>query len=478
MEKKRLFVDMDGTLARFHDQVNYLERMFEKDFFRDLEPFENMVEGVRHFIRNNPDVEVYILSAKVLGEPPYCEMEKHAWMDKHLPEIPAERRIFTEMGRPKAEYIPGGVTKNDYILDDYNKGLNQWMYDGGSAIKCHNNINQKGLGAHGGRAGNLWVGPMVHTDDKPEMIAAEIAGHMGLEYDLNKVLAGYPDISFDVEKTGHKQIVPVGHGSYCAFDPDVRSWGSGGPIMDNPLNAIRYLDGAADFREVHITGCGDPISIPVFQLQDICMNAYGINDYKVIMLDNKNEFASVVKGAIMQAELPIVGQIDYLHVDGTVGYSVSFRDVEEMQKEIRDSNDCGRPITAVWNVIIPPKPLRELGYFEVAERLYLVHNLSEDKADYLAKALIKPAQERTEAEMLDLTDFWHVANPPIPESLTDFLGVDSEWIRDPDFKTSGQEQVPAPELKPGLDALIHRAQNAQNGANPGQGQNGKSPFGR
>ena len=49
MAKKRLLVDMDGTLARFHDQANYLERMFEKDFFRELEPLEKMVEGVRQY---------------------------------------------------------------------------------------------------------------------------------------------------------------------------------------------------------------------------------------------------------------------------------------------------------------------------------------------------------------------------------------------------------------------------------------------
>ena len=32
----RIFVDMDGTLARFHDEVGYLERMFEKGFFSGL----------------------------------------------------------------------------------------------------------------------------------------------------------------------------------------------------------------------------------------------------------------------------------------------------------------------------------------------------------------------------------------------------------------------------------------------------------
>lgn len=43
IDKIRIFVDMDGTLARFHDENLYLERMFEKGFFRDLKPFENAV---------------------------------------------------------------------------------------------------------------------------------------------------------------------------------------------------------------------------------------------------------------------------------------------------------------------------------------------------------------------------------------------------------------------------------------------------
>ena len=30
----RLIIDMDGTLTRFHDQVDFLERMYEKMFQR------------------------------------------------------------------------------------------------------------------------------------------------------------------------------------------------------------------------------------------------------------------------------------------------------------------------------------------------------------------------------------------------------------------------------------------------------------
>lgn len=42
-ERTKIYIDMDGTIARFHDENLYLERMFEKGFFIDLKPFENAV---------------------------------------------------------------------------------------------------------------------------------------------------------------------------------------------------------------------------------------------------------------------------------------------------------------------------------------------------------------------------------------------------------------------------------------------------
>ena len=52
-DKIRIFVDMDGTLARFHDENLYLERMFEKGFFRDLKPFSNAVDAIKRIIDNH-----------------------------------------------------------------------------------------------------------------------------------------------------------------------------------------------------------------------------------------------------------------------------------------------------------------------------------------------------------------------------------------------------------------------------------------
>ena len=229
---KRLFVDMDGTLAKFHDEVSYLERMWEPMFFRNLKPFDNMVFGVRDFIAQHPDVEVFVLSSKILGEPPYCEMEKNAWLDKYLPEIDAAHRIFPAVGTPKAYAVPDGITADDYLLDDYNKSLREWEAAGGKAIKCHNNINQRGLGAYGGERGALWEGAMVHTTDRPEMVSAELAQHMGEDYDLQRVAAAY-----DLEREDIQQLLRSTHVSEYIFV--------------NPLNAIRWSKDIA-FEELPI----------------------------------------------------------------------------------------------------------------------------------------------------------------------------------------------------------------------------------
>ena len=100
----RLFVDMDGTLARFHDEVQYLERMFEKGFFLNLKPFEDAVKAVNRLAESaGEDDEVFILSATIDGEPPYCLDEKNQWLDRYCPNIDSEHRIFTHAGVPKME---------------------------------------------------------------------------------------------------------------------------------------------------------------------------------------------------------------------------------------------------------------------------------------------------------------------------------------------------------------------------------------
>ena len=170
---KRIFIDMDGTLARFHDEVQYLERMWEKNFFKNLKPFDNMVEATRKLLERGT-AEIFILSAAIEGEPPYCKKEKHEWLDCFLPEIDDEHRIFTKVGVAKSAYISGGLTEQDYLIDDYNIGLEEWQKDGGTAIKCKNNINHKGL------VGRLWEGKLIDNSLPVEQLVSDIERLCGI----------------------------------------------------------------------------------------------------------------------------------------------------------------------------------------------------------------------------------------------------------------------------------------------------------
>lgn len=183
--KKRLFLDMDGTLARFHDVDKlFIEAMWQQGFYTGLKPFENMVEGVRKFINEHPDVEVYVLSAVLDTEPPFVEDEKNAWLDKYLPEISADRRIFTRAGENKADYI-GKIGANDYLVDDYNKNLREFEVAGARSIKFRNDVNHQGKGAYGGEMGPLWNGAIISYDSTPHAIAFEL-GEL-LELDRSKI---------------------------------------------------------------------------------------------------------------------------------------------------------------------------------------------------------------------------------------------------------------------------------------------------
>lgn len=137
-EKQRLFVDMDGTLAVFR-KVDELETLYEKGYFLNLAPQKNVLAAVRELIVNHPEIEVNILSA-YLTDSQYALQEKNEWLDKFLPEIKRDHRVFVPCGTDKKEGIRGGVRGNDFLLDDYTKNLKEWQPPA-RGIKLLNGIN-------------------------------------------------------------------------------------------------------------------------------------------------------------------------------------------------------------------------------------------------------------------------------------------------------------------------------------------------
>ena len=132
--KRRLFVDMDGTLTTFTPAT--METLRRKGYFASLPPHEKVVEAIGYIAAELDNVEVFILTAVL--DTPFAKKEKREWLRKHLPQIDDAHIIFVPCGADKKQFIPGGKGAFDFLLDDYSANLHQW---GKGAIKLRNAIN-------------------------------------------------------------------------------------------------------------------------------------------------------------------------------------------------------------------------------------------------------------------------------------------------------------------------------------------------
>jgi len=163
--KKRLFIDMDGTLAKFK-KVDKLETLYEPGYFKNLEPHTGVIEAVKDIIKNRSDIEVYILSS-VLSDSKYAIPEKNGWLNEHLPEIDEKHRLYPPCGQDKKSFIPN-LSQRDFLFDDYTRNLLSWDPPG-SGIKILNGINN---------TRGTWKKATVAYDKNPAEISRVIQKYM------------------------------------------------------------------------------------------------------------------------------------------------------------------------------------------------------------------------------------------------------------------------------------------------------------
>ena len=129
---KRIFLDLDGTLARFNVR-NALER-FDKEegFFANLLAYRG-IEVVNELAKTN---QLFIISASPNEQ---ADKDKMIWLEKYLPNIRIDNVTLCRLGQNKALIIQEkyNITINEdcLLLDDYTKNLNEWESFGGKGIK-------------------------------------------------------------------------------------------------------------------------------------------------------------------------------------------------------------------------------------------------------------------------------------------------------------------------------------------------------
>lgn len=139
--KINIFVDMDGVLAVYDNDV--VEKMYNEGFFLNRPVQKGNLKLVKNLIEDK-DVNVYILSS-LLADSEFILDEKNKWLDKYLPELPVNNRIFVPEGMPKSTFIEThlkGIKKSTNVLiDDYTVNLIKWKEDGYIALKMLNGLN-------------------------------------------------------------------------------------------------------------------------------------------------------------------------------------------------------------------------------------------------------------------------------------------------------------------------------------------------
>ena len=130
-----LFLDLDGTLAKFNSKRNALERFTnEIGFFADLKPYK-YIECVNELATAN-NVNVYIISATPNEQ---ADLDKLIWISRYLDNIPKENICFSRIGENKAKVIKDKlnitIDKTCLLLDDYTKNLIEWKQLNGIGIK-------------------------------------------------------------------------------------------------------------------------------------------------------------------------------------------------------------------------------------------------------------------------------------------------------------------------------------------------------
>ena len=141
---RRLFIDLDGTVAKFNVR-NALER-FDKEigFFANLGAYKG-IEAINEMalLKN-----VYVISASPNNQ---ADIDKMIWLNKYLPNIPKENITLCRLGENKAKIIENKynliIDSNCYLLDDYSKNLFEWVANGGIGIKRLTSVadNSRGL---------------------------------------------------------------------------------------------------------------------------------------------------------------------------------------------------------------------------------------------------------------------------------------------------------------------------------------------
>lgn len=167
---KRVFFDMDGTVARFYSEAGCVENYAQPGFFSRLEPYRSMLTLIRMLSEHAGEVVVYGLSV-VPNE--VAAKEKRVWLKTQLMGAADPRLLVLPRGDSKPGFVKRlfeleSLSDSDILIDDYSSNLVSWSAAGGTGIKALNELNGRGWN------GTNYNGPTLDVQGDPGRMYLDI----------------------------------------------------------------------------------------------------------------------------------------------------------------------------------------------------------------------------------------------------------------------------------------------------------------
>ena len=160
---KNYYFDMDGVAVKYDRNAykgqNPIWLRKNQHYFRDLEPDRKVLEVIDTLYQQSRYTgdNINILTSLMMNGAIFNEHfhDKVLWNKNWLPYLDITHILIAVTSKRDAvEFIHDHkLTKDDILIDDWNKNLIEWRLAGGTAIKYCNGLN----------SADSWDGPVIYS---------------------------------------------------------------------------------------------------------------------------------------------------------------------------------------------------------------------------------------------------------------------------------------------------------------------------